>query len=91
MAPDQDRAEPKAFVTAKRIGVMAGELWQQAHYDGIRNGLEVAASYVDKVSDSFPTVGQVPGESVREMLTEMRDDIRLYALQIPDPSPMPDE
>ncbi|MGV0738200.1 hypothetical protein ABQF35_14435 [Mycobacterium syngnathidarum] len=83
-----DAAESKAQQAANAMELQIVELWKAAHTDGIRNGLEVAATLADQtakqLSDNYSIDAQIRAVSVH-CLNEMRDIIRLTALQVPDP------
>ena len=79
---DQDAPEDKALAAASAVSKQIGKLWLQAHADGMRNGMEAGALYVDAAAQGARQL-DMPTEFV-EFLEHLRDRIRLRALQIPD-------
>lgn len=75
-----DEAESKALTAAHAISEQVGHLWLSAHAEGMRNGLEVAATLLQSAADEAT---QWP--DVVELIARLRDNIRLCALQVPDP------
>ncbi|MEH3142495.1 MAG: hypothetical protein PGN37_20450 [Mycobacterium kyogaense] len=80
--PDQDAVEDKALAAAHAVSQQVGALWLQAHADGMRNGMEAGALHVDVAVQGARQL-DMPTDFV-EFLESLRDQIRLYALQIPD-------
>ena len=78
-----DEAESKAYAAAGAISEQVGKLWLQAHADGIRNGMEASAVMLEGAMtwcrDNFVD------PQVVDLLTHLRDQLRLCALQVPDP------
>ncbi|CAA0129292.1 Uncharacterised protein [Mycolicibacterium vanbaalenii] len=58
--------------------VNVGELWLSAHAEGMRNGLELAASLCNDLAGERSGISEAALENAR-------DEIRLLALQIADP------
>ncbi|SKV05647.1 Uncharacterised protein [Mycobacteroides abscessus subsp. bolletii] len=87
MGENPDTAENKAEQAAIAIGEHTRELWLAAHAEGVRSGLEGAATMADecakKIADDYSMDAAIRIVSVR-CLNEMRDYIRLTALRYPD-------
>lgn len=70
------------------VGTRVNLLVLEAHTAGIRNGLEGAARYCDEII-AQTAVGNEAEAAVREfaiaVVRGVRDQLRLLALQIPDP------
>lgn len=79
---DQDSVQNKAQAAANAVATQVGYLWQQAHTDGLRDGMELAGTIADAYVKEFDQPG-VPAEVVG-LLSGLRDAIRLCAFQIPD-------
>lgn len=78
-----DAAQDKAYEAANAISQQVGRLWMEAHAEGMRNGMEAGAVLLDgsvqwcRDNDVDPLVVQLVGN--------LRDQLRLCALQVPDP------
>lgn len=86
--PDQDAAETKAFDAARAISAQVGALWMSAHCDGVRNGMEAAAvlmqGAIDTVANDYSLCAEIR-DYTSELLSFLRDGIRIAALQLPEP------
>lgn len=83
-----DAAQNKALEAANAISAQVGRLWMEAHVDGIRNGMEAVALMTDAMITAWRddlTADAVIRDIGIGVLQNLRDQIRLYALQIPDP------
>lgn len=82
-----DAAESEALTVARAIGQQAVELYTLAHVEGIRNGMEAGAQIIaqaaEKIADNYE-LDTVWRATVSAYLGELRDFIRLAALQMPD-------
>lgn len=78
-----DAAQDKAHEAATAISEQAVRLWLEAHQNGMRNGIETTAQYVEEVLAAAQTAGVDP--TFCEVLEGIRDNVRLMALQVPDP------
>lgn len=78
-----DSVQDKAYEAANAISAQVGRLWMEAHAAGMRNGMEAGAVLLDgsmmwcRENDVDPLVVQ--------LLEGLRDQLRLSALQVPDP------
>ncbi|KAB7761786.1 hypothetical protein [Mycolicibacterium mucogenicum] len=89
MPDPADTPEDKAHAAATEIGDLAGHLWLLAHVEGIRDGLEVAAVMADACLQVFVADEALPAEVRRvviDLLSGLRDRIRLQAHQVPEPA-----
>lgn len=90
MPDTADAAQDKALEAANQIGEQVATLWKTAHTNGIREGLEVAAQITDRIAKAVADDYSIPAE-VRlladTLLATNRDQMRLAALQVPDPEP----
>lgn len=88
--PNADLPESRALEAAQAINDQAVQLWWNAHYDGVRAGLEAAAVVAEKaakqVGDDYSIDVTVRAVSIH-CLNEMRDALRLTALQPQPESP----
>lgn len=87
---NQDSAENRALVAAQSISVEVGRLWLSAFADGAREGIATAATCIDQVVKQLRDDYSLDA-AVRETSTVMgeylRDQLRLAALSIPEPTP----
>lgn len=85
-----DAAESKAQQAATGIANQALKLWLNAHQDGIRNGMEVAAKLASdaakRIADDY-SLDAVVRETSVYCLNEFRYMLRFTALQLPEPDP----
>jgi hypothetical protein len=85
--PDQDAAENKAYEAANAISQQIGALWMSAHTDGVRNCMEAAAlmiqAGIDSLKDNYGLGAEIRAYTA-ELLSYVRDTIRLQALQLPE-------
>lgn len=84
-----DAVESKAQQAATGIANHALQLWLAAHQDGIRNGIEVAATLASdaakRIAEDYSLDAVVRETSV--YFNEFRDMLRFTALQLPEPDP----
>lgn len=82
-----DGPENKAYAAATAISEQVGKLWMQAHSEGVRNGLEVAAVLLDQAATNAraQSFAEGVGEWVVGLIEGLRDQVRLVSLQVPDP------
>lgn len=87
---DPDAAESGAAAAVHVVSEAVSALWFAAHYDGVRQGLELAAQMAEATAKAVRDNYDSPAE-VRAVgpvcLNELRDSLRLAALQIGDPAP----
>lgn len=76
-----DSVENKALEAANAISDQVGRLWLSAHAEGMRNGMEIAAQFVDTAASSAREEHPV----VADLLAHIRDQLRLLSLQVPEP------
>lgn len=85
-----DAPDNKALAATHAITDQAIQLWWAAHYDGVRNGMEVAAQVaqaaIDGLKDNYQIAAEIRIAGV-EVLQHVRDNIRLAALQAQEPEP----
>ena len=84
-----DQPETRALDAAQAINKQAVQLWWNAHYDGVRAGLEAAAVIAEQAANAISnnytleSAARIVGAYT---LTQLRDQLRLVALQ-PQPEP----
>ncbi|OBC14074.1 hypothetical protein A5784_30700 [Mycobacterium sp. 852013-50091_SCH5140682] len=87
-SPDVPQSDAMAAVTA--INERVSALWLAAHQDGVRNGLELAAqmaeNFAKSIADNYELAAEIRAVAPY-CLNELRDQLRLAALQLPDPEP----
>ncbi|UVT31512.1 hypothetical protein SEA_MASK_79 [Mycobacterium phage Mask] len=85
-----DAPESKALAAANAIAEQVGQLWMSANSDGIRHGMACAAQMAHNLAQAIKDNYEIPAE-VRAVgpvvLEELRNQINLAALQVPDPDP----
>jgi hypothetical protein len=83
-----DEAENRALTAANSIATQVSKLWMAAHADGMRNGIELAAGWCDgfatTAADDYEMDATARHITVI-VARNMRDQLRLCALQVPDP------
>lgn len=83
-----DAPESKALAATHAITDQAIKLWWAAHFEGVRNGMEVAAQVaqtaIDGLKDNYQIAAEIRIAGV-EVLQYVRDNIRLAALQAQEP------
>lgn len=89
---DPDRApkpvEEAAAIAAKQIA----RVWQLAHAQGVRDGIDIAAKICDSVSITTRNKPEgVSDQDIASVATSdfLRDKLREFALDIDDPPPIP--
>lgn len=89
--PDS-RPQPVAEAVAA-AGAWIGRVWQLALAEGVRNGLDLAATLCDSSAQAARASGDANGgldadAAIAVAIAELlRDSIRAYALSIEDPPP----
>lgn len=78
-----DSVQDKAYEAANAISQQVGRLWMEAHAAGMRNGMEAGALLLDGAVQ-WCSENWEDGP-VAELLAGLRDQLRLSALQVPDP------
>lgn len=77
-----DAAQNKAYEAAQAISEHVGRLWMEAHAEGMRNGMEASAILLDNFARN-PEVLDIGLDT--SLVDWLRDQVRLMALQLPDP------
>lgn len=89
-----DAPENKALAAANELSQKVGQLWMNAHADGVRNGMAMAAQMADSLASALKDAYDIPAE-VRAVgsfvLAELSSQISLAALQVPDPDTTPED
>ncbi|MCV7424372.1 hypothetical protein H7K45_27885 [Mycobacterium yunnanensis] len=84
-----DAAQDRAYEAATAISVQVGHLWMEAHVQGMRAGIDVAADAIHNLAESVvaqPDVfDQMSAGDVVFTLRKLRDEVRLMALSLPEP------
>lgn len=83
-----DAPENKAFAAANRISEQVTHLYVEAYTEGMRDGMEGGAvacqAFIDAVAGNYEV-----DSAIRDLLVQagetIRDQIRLYVLQMPEP------
>lgn len=85
--PDS-RPQPVAEAVAA-AGAWIGRVWQLALAEGVRNGLDLAATLCDSSAQAARASGGLDADAAIAVATAefLRDSIRAYALSIEDPPP----
>ncbi|MFA5711994.1 hypothetical protein [Mycolicibacterium sp.] len=85
-----DQAANKALQAANSIAAQVGQLWQSAHHDGLRNGLEIAAQMLEgfraAIADDY-SLDAAHRDLATYLYDHARDQVRLFALTVPEPEP----
>lgn len=83
-----DAAPNKLQESANALSQQVGQLVLSAHAEGVRQGMECAAQIADTaarhIGDDYSIDAAARAVCV-QLLQNMRDWIRLYALQVPEP------
>lgn len=83
-----DAAPNKLLEAANALSQQVGQLTLSAHAEGVRQGMECAAQIADNIArhigDDYSIEATARAVCV-QLLHDMRDWIRLCALQVPEP------
>jgi hypothetical protein len=92
MPDTADSPEDKAHAASIAIAEQAGHLWMLANAQGMRQGMAVTAEMVDGTITALsgdPSLDAGQRRLCSSVLTSLREQITLAALQIEDPEPRP--